>query len=351
MSYLRAYSFHGVYCHPQNSKDAIGDCPFCGTSDHFSVHMSTGMFRCFVCGTKGNLYVFLRRKWEKLLSDFWSDPRLAWKRLKSLAAERGISSHVLKDRGMVYDADLRHWVLPIFAPARNSDGTLNLVAPRKLVNLKRWVRINGKRYLHGTFTCATHLYDWDRVAYERLPAMAASDLVPSNSRTNDGNGLSGVHSRLRLRILVAEGEWDGLALAASDFAVSETVRPTIVSVPGTDSCKPEWLEFLYSELGPDTEVVWLFDNDDAGILGYESLCYKLRLFAGWQPTAQSPDALARIVDRLGRLAERTRFLVWPKDRPDGYDIRDLCRELNHDGQAVLDYLEPCLKRRKIHVEA
>jgi len=347
MSYLRAYSFHGVYCHPQNSKDAIGDCPFCGTAEHFSVHMTTGMFRCFVCGTKGNLYVFLRRKWEKLLSDFWSDPRLAWRRLKSLAVERGISSHVLKDRGLVYDSDLRHWVLPIFAPARNPDGSLNLVSPRKLVNLKRWVRINGKRYLHGTFTCATHLYDWDRVAYESFsePSLPLARGLVSQSGLRSNVGRADIHVR---RILVAEGEWDRLALATVDDCSSRAT-----AVPGTDSCKLEWLEDLYEDpgLSASHEVVWLFDNDVAGILGYESLCHKLRIYAGWQPTAQSPDAVSRIADRLGRLAERTRFLIWPKDRPDGYDIRDLCRELNHDGQAVLDYLEPCLKRRKIHVEA
>lgn len=343
MSYLRAYSFHGVYCHPQNSKDAIGDCPFCSTPEHFSVHMASGMFRCFVCGTKGNLYVFLRRKWEKLLSDFWRDPRLAWKRLKSLAAERGIKSSVLKDRGLVYDADLRHWVLPIFAPARNPDGSLNLVSPRKLVNLKRWVQINGKRYLHGTPTCAAHLYDWDRVAHEQLSQLASRSLVPI--RTSLRLLVERNVATPRTQLWVAEGEWDRLALASVDGSI-----PGTIAVPGTDSCKLEWLESLYGELGDGPEVVWLFDNDDAGILGYESLCHKLRLFAGWQPSAQSPDALARIADRLGRLAERTRFLIWPNDRPVGYDIRDLCRDLNHDGPAILDFLEPCLKRRKITLD-
>lgn len=344
MSYLRAYSFHGVYCHPQNSKDAIGDCPFCSTPEHFSVHMASGMFRCFVCGVKGNLYVFLRRKWEKLLSDFWRDPKLAWKRLKSLAAERGIKSSVLKDRGLVYDADLRHWVLPIFAPARNPDGSLNLVSPRKLVNLKRWVQINGKRYLHGTPTCAAHLYDWDRVVERdsQPDDCVVVDVLETRVRPRPNLLDSAIGPRTRR--WVGEGEWDHLSLLSCCDGLDAA------AVPGTDSCKLEWLESLYGEPGDGPEVVWLFDNDDAGILGYESLCHKLRLFAGWQPTTQSPDALARVVDRLGCLAERTRFLIWPRNLADGYDIRDLCRDLNHDGPAILDYLEPCLKRRKITLD-
>jgi len=334
MSYLRAYAFHGVYPYSQNAKDAIGDCRFCGNENHFSIMTHTGMFRCFKCGAKGNLYVFLRLLWEKLNADFWRDSRSGWRNLKALAGERGIPSRTLRDYGVVWDPKLRHWVLPIFAPNFNLDDSLNQVSPRKLVNLKRWVSIDGRRQFHGTYTCSAHLFNWDRV----LVQSAGSFGIPA--AILGGASLSG-HRRsadsCRTRILVCEGEWDALAL----IGTLGDLLP-IVGTPGADTFKPEWADTVRrSNLGWD----FLYDNDDAGIAGYSTIAERL------VPPLKSPDAVRPTTAELGRLSRRTRWLIWgDRSLKKGYDIRDLCRDKNHDPDAVLAYLEPRLKRRKFHVE-
>lgn len=58
------------------SDNVLGDCPFCGRDNKFSVNREDGRWRCYVCqeGSDkggGNALTFLRLLWEK--SDAASD--------------------------------------------------------------------------------------------------------------------------------------------------------------------------------------------------------------------------------------------------------------------------------------
>lgn len=37
------------------------ECPFCGKAEKFSMHPETGVWHCWACGEKGNLYQLRRR--------------------------------------------------------------------------------------------------------------------------------------------------------------------------------------------------------------------------------------------------------------------------------------------------
>lgn len=61
---IRPYLFHGVRLR-ENGTEASGECPFCTREGKFSVNVSTGQWKCWVCGTGssrggGNIYTFLR---------------------------------------------------------------------------------------------------------------------------------------------------------------------------------------------------------------------------------------------------------------------------------------------------
>ena len=310
MKYLRAYSFHGVYGLVHTDQNTLAECRFCGDPDHFSIEISSGLFRCFKCERQGNLYVFLRYLWEHLLEDFWGEPEQGWKHLKALAHERGIHSRVLQEHGIVYDKDLNHWVMPIFAPNYNPDGSLNRASPRKIVNLKRWIEDNGKLKLFGTPTCSTHLYRLDRIVeFERVGTTHRCNMS-DDSLVMDFGGHPIIDSSLKQPFrFICEGEWDALAMA------SHITGCRIIASPGADSFKRDWLDLTRSG-----SWLFLYDHDDAGYRGY-----------------------ATLAERLPNLSNH-RFLIWDKSLPSGYDIRDLCRDLN-DSDKILDYITSHLKRR------
>ena len=329
MDYLRAYSFHGCYPIRQSSSNALGDCRLCGSYEHFSIAINSGLFRCFKCEASGNLYTYLRLLWEKLSRDFWIDSRLGWTRLKALASERGINSHLLRDYGFVYDPFLSHWVLPIYAPAWNQDRvTVNSSSPRKLVNLKRWVNYDGKRQFHGTPCCSTHLFNLDRILRQNPGLLVTERHGDATVRDPSEH----------LQIHVCEGEWDTLALVG-------VLGPSalVVGSPGANSFRRDWVDYV--RLAPP-DLLWnfLYDHDDAGLSGYESVASRLADASVRRTRSIGPGGTGPGRDLLSQ----ARFLIWDKDRSYGFDVRDLCNELNHDRIAVLSYLNSRLRRRNFH---
>ena len=146
-----------------------------------------------------------------------------------------------------------------------NDGTVELAirdSDGKLVDIRRWPL--AKRHFLSTSGCRVGLYS-----------------SPALREWPDA------------MVFVCEGEWDAIAL---DFLIGLTGVPAIaVAAPGAGTFKHDWALWLKGRA-----VVVAYDNDDAGRKG------ELR------------------VRKLVRgLAAELRFLHWPDDRPDGYDVRDL----------------------------
>lgn len=110
-------------------------------------------------------------------------------------------------------------------------------------------------------------------------------------------GLFGRHqfrdrTRSKETIYLCEGEWDAVAL---DWFLRKLGKEgLVVAVPGADVFKSEWVDHF---IGRD--VVLCYDNDDAGDRG-----------------------AVKAAKRVAQVASSVSFLVWPRARPQGWDLRD-----------------------------
>lgn len=113
-------------------------------------------------------------------------------------------------------------------------------------------------------------------------------------------GLLGLSSLLKsdvgTLVYVCEGEWDGIALT---WLLSFLKAPgVVVAVPGAAIFKREWISWFNKR-----DVCCCYDHDDAGRKGELVL-----------------------QERLTGTARSLRYLHWPVEFVDGYDIRDLIVE-------------------------
>lgn len=105
---------------------------------------------------------------------------------------------------------------------------------------------------------------------------------------------------LRLPVWICEGEWD--AVAWHWLLRRLAIRAVVVGVPGAGTFKDTWVPFLQ-----DREVGVLYDNDLAGSKGAN-----------------------KVLKKLTGTAKNLKFLHWPEGFGDGYDIRDLAKEVYAD---------------------
>jgi len=278
---LDPYLCHGLDLTNGDGKEAIGECPFCGKSNKFSVNVDTGKYRCWSCATGtnkggGNSLVFLERLWEaydRSTEDY-----------KSLAEKKGLDSATVMQWGACWSYLRNCWMVPGF----NERGEVR--------QLYRYVKVKGgKRRLlstkgipHGLF--GMNLYDPSRPV-----------------------------------IMLCEGVWDAMALwqvlshtkADRDFEnFEETHNPensllnliNVLAVPGCTTFKPQWAGVFSGK-----DLYLLFDND-----------YPL-------PNSTTPavlKGLRRIVNMVGDGPPNIGYLRWgdkeyyDKGLPNGHDVRD-----------------------------
>ena len=243
---LRPYGSHGVELSPGpgNADDWHGDCPFCEKRGKFYVDAETGKHDCKVCGASGNAITFLTRI-AKAAADGTTRTRYA-----ELVKSRGIPAGLFRDAGIGY---------------RNGEWLVPCVSETNTVRDLR--RYDGKKTL-STAGCKSQLWGADRLA-------AA------------GEGA---------RVLLAEGEWDGLA---GRWMLRDAGEDgVVVAVPGATVFKPEWAKLFAGK-----RVVTVYDNDDAGDRGQ----------------IKAEQALRGVALELSHVC-------WPEDHKEGYDLRDFARE-------------------------
>ncbi|MCY2928589.1 MAG: phage/plasmid primase, P4 family [Planctomycetota bacterium] len=147
------------------------------------------------------------------------------------------------------------------------DGEFWLIPSRgstgRVLDIRRWHPKQKK--LYATTGCKVNLFGLDMLA--KAPADAVVDLC--------------------------EGEWDAMAMA---WVLDEAGQKNhvVVGVPGAGTFKKEWVPFFR---GRDVRI-W-YDNDDAGQKG--SL---------------------KVGGSLQGVAKAVKYVRWPDDKPDGYDVRD-----------------------------
>lgn len=108
---LKPYKFHGLDYSYSGGKDAYADCPFCTRTGKFSIRADDGRFRCWKCGEKGNVLVFLRRLWEDSLASTQDSDRQELANYLNL-----ISSKPIKEWGLAVSILNRNWLIPGYSP-------------------------------------------------------------------------------------------------------------------------------------------------------------------------------------------------------------------------------------------
>lgn len=277
---LKPYLFHGVELDwSSGSKNAKGDCPFCGKVGKFGVNTEDGRYGCFSCdggtegGKGGNVLTFLRALWSV---SFDATSAAA---IQELAAERKVSPDALIAWGVAKSITTADWIVP----GHSADSS------RSIGQLYRYALSQGKRRLLATPGVPIRMFgltEWNKSAET---------------------------------VYVCEGPWDGMALwdalrtaKQTDEGLVETsnrkssllATAAVVSVPGCGSFQKPWASFINGR-----KVVLMFDND--------------------HPTEKNPvpPSLAGATRTASMLKGDVSALRWGpegynKHLPNGYDVRD-----------------------------
>jgi hypothetical protein len=229
---LRPYAFHGLDLRVESRGEAIGDCPFCGREDKFTVNVETGQYKCWVCadGTDkggGNPTIFVRHFWN-ICNDATDD-------YNGLSRDRGIDFTALDAWGVVRSTITGDWLVPAFG------------VDREIKQLYKYVR-----------------------GYDRMLLLPTPTL---------GAGLFGIQNwgKDKAKVYLCEGPWDGAALwqalggaKKENGTISATASKThnlladanVVAVPGCGAVGDPLRR--WATLFSAKAVVLCFDNDWPG---------------------------------------------------------------------------------------
>jgi ribosomal protein L37AE/L43A/energy-coupling factor transporter ATP-binding protein EcfA2 len=235
---LKVFLFHNIECAPISSKEAKGDCPFCGKQSHMFISLQTGEWECKACMEAGNTYTFLRLfHTENLRATTLDD-------YKELRKERpGIPISEFKEWKIARDSltGSGEWMIPSYNTKERDP------KKRKLANLyKAAQNEDGKWQVMSSPGCKLHMF---------------------------GNHFA---NKNHLSNIIVEGAWDGPALRAilkrvdydednkefSPVEKSELKRGNAVDyfrvrgAPGAGTFDPAWLKEIENE-----PTIFIFDND------------------------------------------------------------------------------------------
>lgn len=276
--FLRPYIFHGIDLTVKGGH-GVGDCPFCSGEGKFSVDVTSGLWRCFVCGGGtdsggGNALTFLRLLHATAAASTPPD----W--LARVASDRRLCDPGTLTAWGVCRSPIPPypWLVAGYAP----DGRLDQVYKRTYVD-KSWKLLPTPGVWPEGKVHALHL--------------PSSDFDSTRSE-----------------VTVCEGPWDGMALW--EVAITTDACPNIIAVPGCNIWRSEWTKFLEGK-----QVTLLFDSDHPRIQGTKTF------IAGY-------DGMARVAKKLSGSATKVRVLMWGPDGydpsvPSGYDVRDMLSDGNN----------------------
>jgi hypothetical protein len=283
---IRPFIFHGVSLDWEGKEQAEGDCPFCGKDRKLSVQVDTGLWRCFVCGSQGNTFSFIRQLWVE------SDKRTNGASTE-FAAERGLLwADTLTSWGVVQSAITKEWLVPGWS----AEGQVCQLYKRVFVRVEnRWelrptptlhhqlhgVNLydarKGTVYLHESWGNALAFWEVARMARRTEAGTLEQTANPDASILADANVLA----------------------VANCGAVGESLS-------------------RFAPLFADKTVVLMFDSDypreNNGVT---------QEGAGFAATKRAAD----ILSRQDKPPREIKWLKWgdagcDPDEPTGYDVRD-----------------------------
>lgn len=197
-------------------------------------------------------------------------------RISWLKRNRGLSRVTLKHHGIGWNPHNETYVIPIW------DATND-----KLWDLRIFSSKNKK--IMGSAGSTTGLYGWD--------VLQKFD-----------------------RIWLVEGEWDKMAMWEILYRTDRLKDEAVVSVPGAGVFKTEWHALFNNKV-----VFNCYDADRTKVIN------KIK-----RPGA-GPTGTMKVMKALTNVAKEIKFVNWPGDSDDGYDIRDLLNDTS-DHEAAYNIL-------------
>lgn len=253
---MNLFEFHtGQESEPKGSQNVM-TCPFCGKEEHFFFN-EANQYDCKVCGKSGNQYTFIRDWYEKL--DNNTDAAS-----KYLATLRDLPVLAFQKIKVKFNPENNSWVIPTYKAGKISN--LYKVIERK-------DKETGKNYfqIFGSPALNAALFNWPE--------------------------------HIEQTVYVCEGHWD--KIAGDAMTVGKPI--TCIGVPGASTFLAEWAKLL-----ADKDVVFCYDNDDAGREGMERVIYSVLA-----KTPQKPKSI--------------KYIKWTEEHKKGFDLNDLYSK--HKGSA------------------
>jgi hypothetical protein len=227
-----------------------GDCPFCEKEGHFFFNKQN-LWDCKVCGKSGNLLEFLRQIYAMFKNET--------KTSHFIAEERGLPVQPIQKFGIKQNVLNGSYLIPTFKHGKLN----NLYKALKLQDKE-----TGKPY--WSILCTTSM----------------------------DQTLMNQDESVRETIWITEGHWDRLAAEA----IIGNHPISAIGVPGANVWNPNWCHLLN-----DKHIVFCYDNDDAGRIGFENVILK-HIAA----TSQKPLSISYID-------------WWSGDFKKGFDLNDMYR--------------------------
>ena len=258
-AHIRTLDFFGAAMEKTSSNQFVGSCVFCGKEDHFYCDEKEGLWDCKRCGRHGNPTTFL----EQLMKA--AEEETEKTEIVKLEASRKLPWAEMKLHGLAYAGG--RWLMPVKAETG------------------RVRAIRTYDYKQLIYAAGLQAQLW---GVERLKA-----------------------AKPGTRVYVCEGEWDGIAMSWLLRRAGLLKDQIVVAVPGAGTFKKPWMFLL-----KDMDVIYLYDNDEAGDRGAER-------------AAEFSEGLVR----------KARFVHWPHSLKKGYDTRDFIVErASTDPEAALEEL-------------
>lgn len=220
---------------------------------------------------------------HKLSLEYLKGDKFAW-----LRKNRGLMRNTLKSHNVGYNPHNETFLIPVYDANNDKIHDLRIFNPRT-------------KKIIGTSGCNVGLYGWESLQKFKT-------------------------------IWLAEGEWDKMAMWEILYKNDKLRKELVVAVPGAGTFKSEW-----HGLFKDKIVNVVYDADKPQSIG------------GAMKPGAGPLGTMKVYKALRNIAKELKFVHWKKqgDVKDGYDLRDLLLETNHDKAYKLlhEYLddEPTLE--------
>lgn len=201
-----------------SGKHSIGNCPFCGSEDHFFLNNESENkgWDCKHCLRGGGYKKFCEEITEECADIFSKDKKMQ----DALIRSRGLSGETFLGVRTGYHPATKQYLLPVFS-----------VDGKQILNIKLY---DGKAMRNCSGASSAMYGMWRE---EEL------------KRSTD--------------IIICEGEWDTLAMLEI-IKKAKVRKTTALGVPGAGTFKPECLPLLQ-----DKNIYLMYDNDTAGQKGMD----------------------------------------------------------------------------------